>query len=181
MNINQLTEKDSSFSETSFISKVDNTFVMYLTAISTNNLPRVKHKIGEELYNETLEIIKGLDKQNLIQMYDELNVKETKIIDISEIDNFYIINVKLTSKYLDYKIDKLTGNYVSGNNKSRIELDNYLTFAKYKNTQQHQIISKCPGCGVNIDYNNTGICSYCNTTYNLEDYDWIMINIKQNR
>ena len=39
-------------------------------------------------------------------------------------------------------------------------------------------MKKCPSCGANIDSNNTGICSYCGTSYNLEDYDWILTDIK---
>lgn len=178
MNINKLKEKEPTFTETTFISKVDNTFIMYLTAISTNNLPRVKHKISEELYTKTTKIINNLNEQNLIQMYDELNVKDTKIIDINENEDSYIINVKLISRYLDYKIDKDTKEYVSGNKEERIELTNYLTFVKYKNAKEHKENAVCPGCGANIDFNNTGICPYCNSTYNLKEYDWIMVDIK---
>ena len=45
MTIKELENKDKSFTEASFISKVDNTFIMVLTAIMTDNIERVSHKV----------------------------------------------------------------------------------------------------------------------------------------
>ncbi len=37
---------------------------------------------------------------------------------------------------------------------------------------------KCPGCGASIDANNSGVCPYCGTVYNTEDYDWVLTGIE---
>lgn len=178
MSIEDIIKEDSSFSESAFIAKVDNTFIMLLTAIMTDNMPRVEHKISDVLYQKYKGIVDDLNKQNKRQMYDELNVKSTNITDINITEDKYIINVLLTSRYMDYRVDKISGNFVDGENTMRIEKDNYLTFEKIRNGKSEGAAKKCPGCGANIDANNTGVCSYCGAIYNTKDYDWILTDLK---
>lgn len=177
MTIEDLAIKDNTFSESGFISKVDNTFIMLLSAIMTDNMPRVKHKLSNNLYNRYVEYINTLNSKNQRQMYDELNVKSTNIEDISEDENNYIIKVLLISRYMDYKVDKETLKFIEGNNKSRVEKNNHLTFIKKKNAKEESSARICPGCGANIDANNTGICPYCGASYDTYNYDWILTEI----
>ena len=178
MTIEDLKIKDKSFSETDFISKVDNTYIMLLSSIINQNLDRIKHKLSNKLYERYSIVIKKLKANNEKQLYDELNVKSTQIIDIDETDNEYIIKVLLISRYMDYKIDLNTNMYKSGINDHRIEINNYLTFTKFKSTKNEDIVKYCPGCGGNIDSNNTGVCKYCGSIYNTKDYDWILSDLK---
>ncbi|MBR3229700.1 MAG: TIM44-like domain-containing protein [Bacilli bacterium] len=178
MTIEELVKKDKAFSKSGFISKVDNTFIMLLTSIMTDNMPRIKHKINNALYNKYFNYVNELNKKNQRQMYDELNVKSTEIINVEEDDNNYTITVKLISRYMDYIIDKTNFNIISGNNKSRVEKENILIFKKSKNAKNESIAKKCPGCGANIDTNNSGICNYCGTSYDTDSYDWILAQIK---
>lgn len=178
MTIQELIQKDNTFSESGFLAKVDNTYIMILTSIMTENLKRVDHKVGNELYQQLTEKLNKLQSQNEIQMYDELNVKDSSIISIEDKDTYYEIKVNLISRYMDYKIDKTTREYKSGNNQSRIEKSHILTFRKKKNANREGISRKCPGCGASINANSTGICQYCGTIYNTEDYDWVLQDMK---
>ena len=143
---------DEKFNETDFLGKVSNTYIMILTAIMTDNIKRVEHKISP-------------------------NVKEQLIKDKCEKEDHYEITVLLTSRYMDYQVDKTTGEYVSGINTERVEKEHYLTFSKIKGAKEIGIIKECPNCGASIDSNNTGICPYCRSVYNLKDYDWILIKM----
>lgn len=178
MSIQELINKDKTFSESGFIAKVDNTFIMLLTAIMTDNLRRVEHKISGDLFNRYSSLLKELNNNNERQMYDELNVKSTSIESIDINEGKYVITVLLTSRYMDYKIDKTTGKCVSGINDRRIQKDNRLTFKKSINAKEEGLARKCPGCGANVDANNSGKCLYCGTIYNTESYDWILTNIE---
>ena len=104
MTIKELENKDKSFTEASFISKVDNTFIMVLTAIMTDNIERVSHKISPEVKSKIREKIDNLNNKNLRQMYDELNVAKTDILHYQVEDNQMIIQVMILSRYLDYLI-----------------------------------------------------------------------------
>lgn len=178
MSINDLINIDNTFSESAFISKVDNTFIMLLSSIMTDNMNRVKHKISNELFEKYSNYLNELNQKNQRQMYDELNVKSTQITEINEDENDYIIKVLLVSRYLDYIVDKSSLNLIVGNNTDRVEINNYLTFRKRKNSRVESIAKKCPGCGANVDVNNTGICPYCGASYDTYNYDWVLTNIE---
>ena len=130
MELKELIKEDSTFSESSFLAKVDNTYIMLLSAIMTDNLPKVKHKLSSTLYEKYNGFLKELNSNNQQQLYDELNVKSSEIISIAKTSEKYIIEVKLISRYMDYQIDKTTKKYISGINDHRIEKTNYLTFEK---------------------------------------------------
>lgn len=178
MTVQELIEKDNTFTEADFIAKVDNTYIMYLSAIMTGNLPRVDHKIGDELYKKAQQKLDLLNKNNQRQMYDELNVKTSNILSIDETEDKYIIKVNLISRYMDYIVDKNTNEFISGNNTSRVEIQNILTFEKNKNAKDFKNIKKCPTCGASIDFNNNGQCPFCKNIFNTEDYDWVLISIE---
>lgn len=175
--INELIKLDENFNEASFKSYIANVFVKLLTSVMLDELDTVKHFLSDNVYNEYKEKTNNLNKQNLRQMYDELNVKDSIISNIQITDDNFIITVNLTSRYMDYLIDKDTSKLVRGNNTSRIEKEYILTFTKKRNFLQQNAVRKCPGCGASIDVNNNGKCSYCDTLYNLEKYDYILINI----
>ena len=143
-----------------------------------DELETVKHFMTEELYQKYKYQIEILNHKNLRQMYDELNVKSTSIIDFQSTDTDFIITVHLTSRYLDYFLNKETGDFVSGDNQRRVEKQNILTLTKQKNFLTQKVVRKCPGCGASISVNTNGICAYCGTTYNLEDYNYILTDIK---
>ena len=179
MEIKDLIDKDNTFSESAFISKVDNIYIMLLSAIMMDDIEKVKHKLSNGLYEKYLNLVSDLNNKNQRQMYDELNVKSTKILSIKDDSDKYIIDVLLVSRYMDYIIDKNTLKYISGINDRRVEKENILTFEKLKNAKNELYSRKCPGCGANIDASCTGKCVFCGSTYDTINYDWILTDIKE--
>lgn len=175
--IQELINQDSTFNEATFKSYVDNMFAKIHNAIMYDELNTVSHFMTSEVYQTFEQKVASLNQQNLIQMYDELNVKSTEIIGFEATNDELKITVKLISRYLDYYLNKETGDYVSGNNQSRVEKENILTLIKKRAFLTQNAVRKCSGCGASIDVNANGVCSYCGTTYNLEDYDYILANI----
>lgn len=168
------------FNEAMFKTKVDNIFVKLYTCIMKGDLTDVKHFISEELYNYYTNKINELSNFNKRQMYDEINVKNTSIINRNVLENKEIIDVEIISRYMDYIIDLNTGDTISGDDTRRIEKRNILKFEKKLNTKDFGLVRKCPGCGASINVNNTGKCEYCDTIFNLEDYDYILVSINVN-
>ena len=168
------------FNEAMFKTKVDNIFVKLYTCIMKGNLTDVRHFISEELYNNYINKINELISHNKRQMYDEINVKNTMIINRKILEDKEIIDVEIVSRYMDYIIDVNTGDLISGDDTRRIERRNILRFEKKLNTKDFGIVRKCPGCGASINVNNTGKCEYCDTIFNLDDYDYILVSINVN-
>ena len=175
--MDELLKLDPTFSLSTFLTKADNIYVMLCTSIMTNNLNRVAHYISDELYDEKKSYLDKLNSENVIQMYDELNVKSTNVLNVEITDDKYIITVELISRYMDYKIDKTTRKYVSGNNTSRIEKVNKLVFTKKRTFTKLGTARSCPKCGANMDLNNTGVCKFCGSIFEQDDHDWILTKI----
>ena len=168
------------FNEAMFKTKVDNIFVKLYTCIMKGDLTDVRHFISEELYNNYINKINELISHNKRQMYDEINVKNTMIINRKILEDKEIIDVEIVSRYMDYIIDINTGDLISGDDTRRIGRRNILRFEKKLNTKDFGIVRKCPGCGASINVNNTGKCEYCDTIFNLDDYDYILVSINVN-
>lgn len=175
--MDELIKIDPSFNEGMFITKVNNIFVMLHSSIMFGDLSRVRHFLSEEVAEKYEKKLQELNAKNVRQMYDELNVKTTTIKNIQIKEDCVIINVDITSRYMDYLIDKTTNKFISGYNDHRIEKINHLEFTKLLNSKAYSIASKCPGCGANIDVNNHGKCDYCGTIFNAKNYDWILTSI----
>ena len=166
------------FNESMFKTKVDNIFVKLFTSIMKGDLSDVEHFISDEVKNKYMTYINELISKNERQMYDELNVKDTKILSRKELDNKEVIEVEIISRYMDYIIDIDTGEIIKGDDTRRIEKRNILVFEKKNDTKDIKLVRKCPGCGASISVNTSGKCDYCGTIYNLEDYDYILTDIQ---
>ena len=81
---------------------------------------------------------------------------------------------------MDYIINLDTGDTIRGDDTRRIEKTNILTFEKRLNTKNNNLVMKCPGCGASINVNNSGKCEYCDTIFDLEDYDYILVSLITN-
>lgn len=165
------------FNEAMFKTKIDNIFVKLYTCIMKGDLTDVRHFISNELYDRFTSMINELSSLNRRQMYDEINVKNTTILDRSIKDNKEVVLVEIISRYMDYVIDLDSGNLLSGDDTRRIEKRNVLRFEKRLDTEDISLVRKCPGCGASIDVNHTGKCEYCDTIFNNEDYDYILVEI----
>lgn len=179
--LDELIKLDPTFTESSFKTKVDNIFVMLHTSLMTDNLKRVDHFINDKVHKQFNDKLQELNNNNQRQMFDELNVKSTEIKNVEITDDKYIITVELISRYLDYITDKISGEYISGNNYERVERTNILTFEKLRNAQVQTTVRFCPNCGHPIDVNKSGYCEFCHSTYNQEAYDWVLTNIETYR
>lgn len=178
MTIEELKKLDSTFSESMFLTKVDHIFIQLFTSIMLNELETVKHFITDDIYNRYKVMVDSFAEHNKRQMYDELNVKSSKIISIDEKDNKYFINVYLEARYMDYILDLNSGEKISGYDDHRIQVDYILEFVRNINVLSQGMVRKCPGCGANIDVNSSGKCEYCGAIYNQSDYDWVLNSIK---
>lgn len=166
------------FNEAMFKTKVDNIFVKLFTSIMKGDLSDVDHFVSDEVKNKYMIYINELKSRNERQMYDELNVKNTKILSRKELEDKEVVEVEIISRYMDYIIDIDTGETIKGDDTRRIEKRNILVFEKKNDTKDIKLVRKCPGCGASISVNTSGKCEYCGTIYNLEDYDYILTDIQ---
>ena len=111
--MNEILKYDPEFSESKFKTYVDNVFIQLHMAIVTKELDNVKHFLSDEVYNQYKQKIDDLNNKHLIQMYDEINVAQTDILNYSVTNTDMVIQVHILSRYLDYLMDE-DANYISG-------------------------------------------------------------------
>ncbi len=172
--LDELKKLEPDFNESVFISKVNNIFVAMLNSIMFQDASMSVTSLGSELKEEIARRIDALKSKNVIQMYGEMNVHDTKIIDVQILDDKYVIKVQIMSRYLDYLMDMVSKKKISGDDYTRVERANYLLFEEKRNHKKLGNVTECPFCGANIDYNYKGICEYCKKELPKEDYDWIL-------
>lgn len=172
--LENLVKQDKDFSESKFKSKVENEFIQIMLSMVTRKTLSVKHFVNDETYSKIVNKVKEDVENKRIQMYDELNVAGVELKNIQELDDCFRIDVLVHSKALTYYLDLETRKYLSGNNTSRTDRDFSITFEKKKANKELGAARRCPGCGANLDINKTGVCEYCGTVIELENYDWVI-------
>ena len=157
-------------------SKFSNIFIMLLMSIQSGDIDNVKHFLCDDLYNKYKEVCDGHKEKNEMQCYDEANVKTIELRDKFQDGMFDVIEVDLTSRYMDYILDLNTGKKKSGVDDHRVEINHKLVFKKKFDAARGEVV-KCAGCGANLDVNFTGRCEYCGTVHSAESYDYILYSI----
>lgn len=176
MNIKELVQKDKTFSSEIFISKANNMIKRLYNAITMNELEHVDHFISDNVYNEIETQIKNAENKNCHLVYEEINVN-TSIYDIKEILNTYIIYTDVDIKCIRYMKDNNSDAIVGGDANNRVTISKMVTFKKKVNNNE-LVTNRCRGCGKSFDINYSGICPICGRTYDLEEIDYYIDEIK---
>lgn len=173
MSIEEYKKLDPKFDEQLFLSKVQNMFIKYFSAVMLDKLDTVKHFVSDSVYQDGVNLVNEWKSRKARHMYDMLNAQDSHITSIEERDDAYVISVFLNSRYLDYYMDLETGK-VTGDDQNRVTVPYRLELTKKKDFKKEGLIKKCPTCGASLLINNSGKCEYCGNTYNLEDYDFVI-------
>ena len=174
--INEILKYDEDFTEATFITKADHIYMMILNAIIDKDLNEVKHYLNENVYNYVKSFVDDCINRDVTRIFDEMNVKTSRI------DSFYVdenginIVVDLTSRYMDYYLDS-NGEYLSGINDHRIEKQHRLVFTKKLDAKHLGEARRCTSCGHTLDVNATGECPYCKQVIDMSKYDYILTEI----
>ena len=181
MDIEEFGMIDSTFNAGEFLTYANGLFYKILVAIMHDQLEDIRHFIGEDVYQvlrETLQEAKEKQKQ---YVFKDIHIKNSIITDIEVNKSVYKIKVFLQANFGDYMLNLNNGKLVSLNYFDTIyqkKRKYVLTFKKKVSTKTYGIVKKCPSCGAPLNINDTGICAYCGTIFNRNDYDWILTKLE---
>lgn len=165
--------------EAELLTKVNNIYVMLMMSLMDGKLDRVSHFISENLQNKEQTKIDEWNQKNEQPIFGELNVKESTVISTQTFDEYEEVKVLLIGRYLDYVLDKTTGNIKYGDTSNRVEYQYVFRLTKKKDVKKRGLVYHCPSCGASLDINNTGVCSYCGEVSSVQNYDWIVADIEK--
>ena len=178
ISLEEYKQRDTSFDENSFITKVNNIVIKYFSSITLNELKRVDHFVSDKVYEVGSRIAKEAEDSGNIHMFDEFNIRDSKIIRIEETNDAYFIYVNMSIRYMDYLMNKVSNVVTGGDNHSRVLHPMTMIFKKYKKATEQNLVRTCPTCGASLNTNDTGVCEYCHTVYDQEDHDWVLDDIQ---
>ncbi len=176
--IEEIIKADESFSESTFLSNVDHIFIMILTAIQNNSMEDVRHYLANDVYVKFNDMVTEYKTKNINRLFDEMNVKSSRITNSMITDNFITIEVILVSRYMDYFIDE-NGKYISGVDDRRIEKTHKITLTKRRNAKHLEEARRCTYCGNILDLNASGLCKFCRKPFKMEDYGYLVTYIDE--
>lgn len=134
--------------------KIENIYIMFLYSIMKEDINRVKQYLSDDLVEQYKNIIDENIANNIVQKFGELNVSSVEILNI----NNDIITASIIAKYIDYKIDRNTRKFVSGD-KKRTRYQMILKIKQQLNNKNDVYV--CSSCGAALNINLTGVCEYC--------------------
>ncbi len=165
------------FDEALFKTKIDNIFIKIYVALTRENLKDIEHFVSKEVFEDLEKFLEDKKNKNQKQVYDEINVKNTTILNKKENDTLDIVEVELISRYMDYILDRKSGKIIEGTDQRRVERRNFLTFEKKKDSKEILLHQKCPNCGASMSINSSGVCKFCRSVFPLEEYDYILTSL----
>ena len=175
--IDKIKQCDINFNEALFLSRVDHIFIMILDSILEKDMIKVKHYLSDDVYDKFEKLVNEYKEKDITRIFDEMNVKNTTIDNVDITEDKINITVTITSRYMDYFLDN-EGNYISGNNTSRIEKEHKIIFTKNKDAKELQEARRCTHCGKTLDINDSGLCPYCNQVTDMSKYDYIITEME---
>lgn len=176
--IEDIIKADDTFSESTFLSNVDHIFIMILGAIQNNNIEDVRHYLANDVYVYFNNMVSEYKSKNITRLFDEMNVKTSRITGSMITDNFITVDVILVSRYMDYFIND-KGKFVSGINNRRIEKVHKITLTKRRNAKHLEEARHCTYCGNVLDLNSSGLCKFCRKPFKMEDYGYLITYIDE--
>lgn len=171
--IEKILEYDKNFDESVFLTRIDHIMIMILGGIMENNMKDVKHYLSDETYDKFTTLVEDYKSKGITRIFGEMNIKNSSISNVEIVDNKINITCNIITRYMDYFVDS-DGNYISGINNHRIERNNTIVFSKRVDASELLSARRCPNCGKTLDINASGVCPYCNGTFNMEKYDYIV-------
>lgn len=166
---NQLYNSSSKCKLEKFIQPYDNGFTYYL----------FQGKVIELLK----EIIYSDNPNNLNYCNCKVNYSFSNVIDCIFNGSMRVSNINIVNDIIN--IDLILGVKTTEliNNKiKRFNRTVYITVSRNKSvhTESEFKVSSmsCKNCGGTVNLNNGGVCPYCDTHYNLMDYEFVITNFK---
>ena len=168
------------FDERKFLNYAKNVFIKILYSIMNDKIDEIDSYVGENVYLDLSQESLILSDNEEKQIYEMPNVKSASILTRYEANGFSIIEVKLIVSYVDYVININTDEVIDGDKKTRGDHEYILYFYKNLNAQELSEDIVCPSCGKPLEETDNGKCSYCDTSYNLEDFLYMLDRVDKN-
>lgn len=165
-------------------SRANNLLVSYLHTISSKELEELEDA-NQELENKISNYITMLDKKNVSEHFDKINLHRTEILEYRKSEGRCIVTFQTSIEYYHYLTDE-NDKVVEGDKdlkfQSKYDIDLiYVQDRDFIDTQSDQSLGvNCPNCGAPLKTVGSTNCSYCGTPIiALNIHAWTFSDVRE--
>lgn len=178
----ELKAKDPNFSEQELLEKVSNAYVQMQNCWQDKKWEPMRPLMTDALYSQFDRQLEALKRNGQTNYVERISVLGARIVGYYQDQVNDNLVVELRTRIVDYTVSDATGVVVSGSKTAEkfmtyewtlIRSLEHGTKAKDDVTDLH-----CPNCGAPLDVNHSAKCEYCGQVITVDDYDWVISQIK---
>jgi len=175
--------EDEHFHAHLFIERFNVAFLAIQDAWQHQDMSPVRHFVSDGIYERfSLQIKEQIDL-GYRNFMDKIDIHDAALADFHRGAFFETITVHVNASAVDYRVDKDSGNYLTGS-RSKQRFTEYWSFIRRVGvrTQADQaglIEGKCPNCHTQVSMNQSSDCPSCRAHLKSGEYDWVLAEITQ--
>ncbi len=173
---------DPGFSASDFNEKLANLYVRFQNAWAAKDLSELRPYLTDAFFAQMDRQLDNYRRNHQTNVVERISVLGTEIYGWKQEQNDDVMIARLRTRITDYVVNDANGAVVRGSKTAEKFMDYEweLVRAKGKKTgaDAPTAVHNCPNCGAVLNINRTARCEYCGSIVTVDDYDWVVRNIK---
>ena len=177
-----LKAKDPNFSEQELLEKVSNAYVQMQNCWQDKKWEPMRPLMTDALYSQFDRQLEALKRNGQTNYVERISVLGARIVGYYQDQVNDNLVVELRTRIVDYTVNDATGAVVSGSKTAEKFMTYEWTLIRSleHGTKEKDDVTDlhCPNCGAPLDVNHSAKCEYCGQVITVDDYDWVISQIK---
>lgn len=178
--LEDLQREDPSFTWAAFVARVGQTFAMFHTSWTAQDLSAVRPFLSDNLYELQRYWVQAYQAQGLRNITENPTIVTIHLARVTRDRYFHAITVRVFATCTDYTVDA-GGKVVGGKQNAVRAYSEYWTFVRgvgAKGAPRADLA--CPSCGAALaGVNMAGKCGSCGAKVTSGEFDWVLSRIEQ--
>ena len=178
----ELKAKDPNFSEQELLEKVSNAYVQMQNCWQDKKWEPMRPLMTDALYSQFDRQLEALKRNGQTNYVERISVLGARIVGYYQDKVNDNLVVELRTRIVDYTVNDATGAVVSGSKTAEKFMTYEWTLIRSleHGTKEKDDVTDlhCPNCGAPLDVNHSAKCEYCGQVITVDDYDWVISQIK---
>lgn len=178
----ELKAKDPNFSEQELLEKVSNAYVQMQNCWQDKKWEPMRPLMTDALYSQFDRQLEALKRNGQTNYVERISVLGARIVGYYQDQVNDNLVVELRTRIVDYTVNDATGAVVSGSKTAEKFMTYEWTLIRSleHGTKEKDDVTDlhCPNCGAPLDVNHSAKCEYCGQVITVDDYDWVISQIK---
>lgn len=176
---NIIKKKDPNFTADDFVTYAKQVYIDIQAAWCSRDMSSVEPVMSKNLFSSSGRMVQDIKARGIVYHYESIAINTAYLTSyIRDKENEYL-TVYLNARMFSYQVDEKTGNIISGNKTSRVDIRYKMKFVRSNSSSTKSAVKgaqgyNCPNCGAPLEITSSGGCPYCGSIVNIGDYSWLL-------